>query len=78
MEKVKFCKRFSLIMAFVPTVILLLVALFGGFKVIEANLFEEVAKWAFMDLVITAVWTLFVGVFSPLVWHIIYDNKPKK
>ena len=78
MEKLKFCKWFTAIMACVPTVVLILVALFGGFKVIEANLFEEVAKWAFMDVVITAIWTLFAGVFSPLVWHIIYDGKQKK
>lgn len=77
MEKLKFCKRFTLIMAFVPTIILAIVAAFAG-RIVEANLFEEVTKWLFMDAVITAIWTLFAGVFSPLVWHILYDNKPKK
>lgn len=74
MEKIKFCKRFTLIMALVPTVILAICAIFFG-KVVEPTLFQEVTKWVFMDLVITAIWTLFAGVFSPLIWHMLYDKK---
>lgn len=76
MDKLTFCKKFTAWMALVPTVILAVCAIFFG-KIVEANLFEEVTKWLFMDVCLTAVWTLFAGVFSPLVWHCIYDHRGK-
>lgn len=78
MEKSKFCKMFMAGACALPTIILLIVWFATGGKVVEASIFEEVAKWVFMDGAITAFIALPFGyILAPFVWHCIYDKKGK-
>ena len=75
MDKKTYIKKWLLWTAVVVAAIIAIAAICFG-KVVEANLFEEVAKWVFMYLVITAVLELFVGfLFAPLFYHRKYDVK---
>lgn len=78
MDKKTFCKLFMAGMLMLPTIILLIAWFVGGGKVVEASMFEEVAKWVFMDGAITAFIALPFGyILAPFVWHWIYDKKGK-
>ena len=75
MDKKKFTIRFMGGMAIALLLIAVIVEL-CTFKVIEANLFEEVTKhivvWLSL-LVGVELFSLFI--FAPLTWHILYDKK---
>ena len=78
MDKKQFGYIFTAGMCMLPTIILAIVWFVGGGKVIEATLFEEVAKWVFMDGAITLFIALPFGyILAPFVWHCIYDKKGK-
>ena len=79
MSKENFCKLFMAGMLMLPTIILLIVWFVGGGKVVEATMFEEVAKWVFGD----GALTLFIAapfgyILAPFFYHWIYDKKEKK
>ena len=73
MEKKTFCKRFMLWTAIVAAVIIAICGLCFG-KVVEANLFEEIAKWIVMSLVIIGILEVFAYILAPFTWHLIYDK----
>lgn len=78
MEKTKFCKMFIAVACMLPSIILLIAWFVSGGKVVEANMFEEVAKWVFMDGALTLFIALPFGyILAPFVWHCIYDKKGK-
>lgn len=67
---------FTAVACMLPTVVLLIVWIFNGGNVVEATMFEEVAKWVFMDGAITAFIALSFGyILVPFAWHYIYDKK---
>ena len=41
----------------------------GFGTVIEATLFEEIAKWVVMGLGVSGITGMFAYILSPLVWH---------
>ena len=78
MEKKKFGYIFVACMCMLPSIILLILWFANGGKVVEANMFEEVAKWVFMDGAITLFIALPFGyILAPFFWHWIYDKKGK-
>jgi hypothetical protein len=78
MEKKQFGYLFAAGMCMLPTIILLVLWFISGGKVIEANMFQEVAKWVFMDVALTLFIALPFGyILAPFVWHWIYDKKGK-
>jgi undecaprenyl pyrophosphate phosphatase UppP len=77
MEKKLFCKRVMLWTAIFAVVIIAICGLCFG-KVVEANLFEEVAKWIVMTLVIIGILEVFAYILAPFFWHWIYDKKDKE
>lgn len=78
MEKLKFAKIFMAGACMLPTIVLLIAWFATGGKVVEATMFEEVAKWVFMDGAITAFIILPLAyILAPFVWHCIYDKKGK-
>ena len=74
MEKKLFCKRVMLWTAIIAAVIIAVLGLCFG-KVVEANLFEEVAKWILMGLGVICILEVFAYVLAPFFWHWIYDKK---
>jgi hypothetical protein len=76
MDKGTFSKLFMAGACMLPTIILAIIWFVGGGKVIEATMFEEVAKWVFMDGAITLFIALPFGyILAPFVWHCIYDKR---
>ena len=76
MEKLKFCKRFMGGLCLLPTIILLIVWFVSGGKVVEASLFEEIAKWVAGDIALTGFIALpWSYILAPFIWHWIYDKK---
>lgn len=76
MSKENFCKLFMAGMCMLPTIILLIVWFVSGGKVVEATMFEEVAKWVLMDGAITVFIALPFGyILAPFFYHWIYDKK---
>ena len=74
MDKYTFCKRVALWTAVIAAAILLLLGLCFG-KVIEGNLFAEVAKWVVMGLVVIGILECFVYFLAPLYWHFYIEPK---
>ena len=73
-SKLKFCKR---VMIWTPIVTMLIVAICGlcfG-RVVEATLFEEIAKWAMAGLGISAGMEVFAYILGPFFYHLLYDKK---
>ena len=78
MDKKKFGYIFMAGMCMLPTIILLILWFANGGKVVEANMFEEVAKWVFGDAALTLFIALPFGyILAPFVWHCIYDKRGK-
>lgn len=77
MDKKTFCKRVALWTAIIAAVIMLIIGLCCG-KVIEGNLFAEVAKWVFMWLIVTVILEGFAYFLAPLYWHFKVDPSRKK
>lgn len=63
-----FCKRFMLWTAIVTAVIMLILGLCFG-KVIEENLFAEIAKWEVMTLFIIGIMEVFAYTLSQFFYH---------
>ena len=62
-----------------PTIILLIVWFVSGGKVVEATMFEEVAKGVFGDAALTLFIALPFGyILAPFFYHWIFDKKEKK
>lgn len=78
MDKKKFGYIFMACMCMLPTIILLIAWFVGGGKVVEETMFQEVAKWVFMDGALTLFIALPLGyILAPFVWHCIYDKRGK-
>ena len=63
-----FCKRFMLWTAIITAVVMLILGLCFG-KVIEENLFAEIAKWVVMTLVIIVIMEVFAYTLSQFFYH---------
>ncbi len=63
-----FCKRFMLWTAIITAVIMLILGLCFG-KVIEENLFAEIAKWVVMTGVIIVIMEVFAYTLSQFFYH---------
>ena len=62
--------------AVITALIMLIIGLCFG-KVIEGNLFAEVAKWVVMTLVIIGILEGFAYFLAPLYWHFKIERKNK-
>lgn len=76
MDKKTFCKRVALWTAIIAAVIMLIIGLCCG-KVIEGNLFAEVAKWVVMGLVVIGILEGFAYILAPIIWHFTIERKKK-
>lgn len=63
-----FCKRFMLWTAVAVAVVMLILGLCFG-KVIEENLFAEIAKWVVMTLFIIVIFEVFAYTLSQFFYH---------
>ena len=63
-----FCKRFMLWAAIGTAVVMLILGLCFG-KVIEENLFAEIAKWVVMTLFIIVIMEVFAYTLSQFFYH---------
>ena len=63
-----FCKRFMLWTAIIVAVIMLICGLCFG-RVIEENLFAEIAKWVVMTLVVIGICEVFAYTLSQFFYH---------
>lgn len=78
MDKKQFGYLFVAGMCMLPTIILFIVWAASGFNVVEPTMFQEAAKWVFMDAALTLFIALPFGyILAPFVWHCIYDKKGK-
>ena len=73
MDKRTFCKRFAIWTAVVVAVVMLIIGLCFG-KVIEENLFAEIAKWFVMTLVIIGIFEVFAYTLSQFFYRVFYDD----
>lgn len=71
MDKRTFCKRFAIWTAVIVAVVMLIIGLCFG-KVIEENLFAEIAKWFVMTLVIIGIFEVFAYVLAQFFYRLIY------
>lgn len=79
MDKKTFGYIFMAGMCMLPTIILIIAWFVGGGKVVEETMFQEVAKWVFMDGALTLFIALPFGyILAPFFYHWIYDKKEKK
>ena len=79
MDKKQFGYLFAACMCMLPTIILLIAWFVSGGKVVEPTLFQEVAKWVFMDGALTLFIALPFGyILAPFFYHLIFDKKEKK
>ena len=78
MNKSTYVKKWMLWSAIILAVIMFILhAIF--FKVVEANVLEEVSKRVLMSIGIIVVFELFAGViFAPLCYHHIYEKRHRK
>lgn len=74
MDKKKFCKHFMLWTAIIAVVVFLIFHLVF-FKVVEATVFEEVAKRVVVSAGVIGILEVFSYVLAPFVWHMLYDGK---
>ncbi len=72
-----FCKRFMLWTAIITAVVMLVIGLIWG-RVIEDNLFQEIAKWVVMTAFIIGILEVFAYTLSQFFYHMIYDKKNKE
>ena len=63
-----FCKRFMIWTAIITAVVMLICGLIWG-RVIEENLFQEIAKWVVMTLVIIGIMEVFAYTLSQFFYH---------
>lgn len=63
-----FCKRFMLWTAIIVAVIMLICGLCFG-KVIEENLFAEIAKWVVMTFFVIGICEVFAYTLSQFFYH---------
>lgn len=68
MDKRTFCKRFMILTAVIVAVVMLICGLCFG-KVIEENLFAEIAKWVVMTLFIIGIFEVFAYTLSQFFYH---------
>ena len=73
MDKVKFCKRFAIWTAVIVAAVMLILGLCFG-KVVEENLFLEVAKWIVMTIFIIGIFEVFAYTLSQFFYHLLYDE----
>ena len=67
-------RKFLILSAVIVAVAMLIFGLCFG-KVIEENLFLEIAKYVVMYIPICAIFETFAYILAPLAWHIKYDDK---
>lgn len=63
-----FCKRFMIWTAVIVAAVMLVIGLIFG-KVIEENLFAEIAKWVVMTLFIIGIFEVFAYTLSQFFYH---------
>lgn len=68
MEQYKFRRNFMIWTAVGVAVVMLICGLCFG-KVIEDNLFQEIAKWVFMYFPICVIFEVFAYVWSGVLYH---------
>lgn len=75
MEQKAFIKRLAMWVAIVAAAIIAIIGLCFG-RVIEGNLFAEVAKWIVMGLVVIGILEgfIFMGV-GGILYHFVYERK---
>lgn len=75
MEQKAFIKKTAMWVAIVAAVIIAIIGLCFG-RVIEGNLFAEVAKWIVMGLVVIGILEgfIFMGV-GGILYHFVYERK---
>lgn len=74
--KENFCKMAMAVALMLPSIILLIVWFATGGKVVEATMFEEIAKWVLMDASLTGfIAAPFGYILAPFFYHWIYDKK---
>lgn len=74
MDKKKFCKHFMLWTAIIAAVVFLIFHLVF-FNVVEATVFEEVAKRVVVSAGVIGILEVFAYILAPFVWHMLYDGK---
>lgn len=72
-SKYKFCKRCIIWTMVITFAIIGIIGLLFG-SVIEANLFQEIAKWVVMGIAVSGITGSFAYVLSPIIWHRKYDK----
>ena len=77
LDKRTFCKRAIIWTMIITFLIIGGIGLAFG-KIVDATLFEEVAKWVVMGGGVSCITGMFAYILSPLVWHIIDDKKNKE
>lgn len=73
MDKKKFCMRFMLWTAIIAAVVFLIFHLVF-FNVVEATVFEEVAKRVVVSAGVIGILEVFSYVLAPFFWHMLYDG----
>jgi VIT1/CCC1 family predicted Fe2+/Mn2+ transporter len=74
LDKRTFCKR-AIIWTMIITFVIIGAIGLGFGTVIEATLFEEIAKWVVMGLGVSGITGMLAYILSPLVWHMKNDKK---
>lgn len=75
MEQAKFIKKLAVWVAIVAAIIIAIIGLCFG-RVIEGNLFAEVAKWVVMGLVIIGILEGFIALgVGGIIYHFVYERK---
>lgn len=74
MDKLTFTKKLAIWVAVIAAALIAIIGLCFG-KVIEGNLFAEIAKWAVMGLVVIGILEGFVYFLAPLYYHFFIERK---
>ena len=76
-DKRTFCKRVIIWTMIITFLIICGCGLAFG-TIVEATLFEEVAKWIVMGAAVSCIPGMFAYILSPLVWHSLKDKEDAK
>ena len=78
MDKVTFMKRVALWTAVVVAVVMLACGLLWG-RVVEDNLFEEIAKWVVVYLFVCGIFEMFAYILGGTFYHgSVFDPESEK
>lgn len=74
MDKQTFTKKVAIWVAVIAAALMLIIGLCFG-RVIEGNLFAEIAKWVVMGEVVIGILEGFVYFLAPLYYHFFIERK---